>query len=279
MQPVFVRHNCSSTSEVLRQLWNERLIALHYEDIFSVLPSDYYPAGRKALERLWKYCKSGAIVGANYSRLDGSRMLVGKIIPGSDVIAKEFIDPETGAKFIYKTVHLENSRIIRYSDYPLLVGVQPRQATITGWPSAKQVLTAALMNNALPRQPSNLHPSQLEVLCYEWLRTSSNLERLVMPIGRGLIDIDIFGVTATGNRVLAQVTHSVNLTELKDKESRLLQHAGTSDSVFFFLPELNLLPHNAKVKQITFANVLDDLQSSPNKSIKVMLDEMFGKSS
>lgn len=277
MQYAFIRHKCDSTQTILHQLWDERLIALHYENNESIDPSHYPSAGAKALKRLLKYCESGAIIGASYSHLDRKSILIGKIAPGSQIIAKTFKDPQENKEFIYKTVQLTNSKVVKYADYPLLAGIQPRLATITGWPSAKAVLNAAFRDTEIPRCPSNLHPSQLEVLCYEWLRTYSHLERLVMPIGRGLIDIDILGITRKGNRVSAQVTHSTNPSDLKEKEDRLLSHAAPDDCVFFFLPELNLLPPNTKVTQITFHSVLTDLQSSLDESIKKMLDTMFRK--
>tara|TARA_A100000171_G_C2111214_1_gene135165 strand:+ start:875 stop:1357 length:483 start_codon:yes stop_codon:yes gene_type:complete len=160
---------------------------LHYEDDFSTEPSDYYPAGRKALERLWRYCDAGAIVGADYRRLDGSKMLVGFLNQGTKIFSEEFRDPCSEQTFIYKVAPLSNAIEVPYADYPLLVGVQPRQATITGWPSAEGVLLAALTQQSLPRKANSLHPSQLEVLCYEWLRCSGRLERLY-PSGHHILN-------------------------------------------------------------------------------------------
>lgn len=271
MQAVFIRHNCSSTTTVLNQLWDERLIALHYDDSYSVNPEEYYPAGRKALERLWRYCNTGAIVGADYRRLNGAAMLVGRIAPGSNVIARAFHDPISAQSFIYKVVALQDAVEVPYIDYPLLVGIQPRQATITGWPAAARVLESAINGAPLSREPSNLHPSQLEVLCYEWLCSAHLLEALLMPIGRGLMDIDILGINKNGGRVLAQVTYSTNNAELEDKERRLLQHAREMDEIYFFLPRKASLSPNPRVKQVTFKRVLDELESSADKSTQMML--------
>lgn len=277
MQSVFVRHNCSSTAHILQQLWERRLVALHYNDDYSTDPSDYYPAGRKALERLWNYSKDGAIVGADYRRFDGSKMLVGFLERGSRVFAEEFRDPHSGESFVYKLAALSKAVEVKYADYPLLVGVQPRQATITGWPSAGGVLLAALHGQSLPRKPNSLHPSQLEVLCYEWLRNSGQLERLVLPIGRGLIDIDILGTNRAGKRIIAQVTYSKNAADLADKQSRLLRHARDSDTVYFFLPEKAPLEPHPSVKVVPVERVLKDLEDNSDASTQAMLREMFAE--
>lgn len=277
MRSVFVRHNCDSTPDVLNQLWDERLIALHYNNSHSVKPADYYPAGRKALDRLWQYCESGAIVGADFRRFNGAQMLVGIIPPGSKVFAKTFVDSQSGESFTYKVVKLEDTVEVPYADYPLLVGVQPRQATITGWPAAQAVLKSALNGLPLPYEASTLHPSQLEVLCYEWLRSSGKLERLLLPIGRGLIDIDILGINSSGGRVLAQVTFSRTGSDLADKEQRLLRHARPNDDIYFFLPHEAPLEHNPRVNSLTFTEVLKDLKSLNDPATKAMINEMFAQ--
>lgn len=277
MQSVFIRHNCSSTPQILRQLWERRLIALHYDDDFSTNPADYYPAGRKALERLWGYCNGGAIVGADYRRLDGSKMLVGFLEQGTPIFSEEFHDPNSGESYIYKVAALSNAVEVPYADYPLLVGVQPRRATLTGWPSAEGVLLAAVEGRSLPRKANSLHPSQLEVLCYEWLRSSGKLERLVLPIGRGLVDIDIFGIDRDGKRVIGQVTYSKHAADLSDKQFRLLRHARDIDSTYFFLPEDASLVAGEGVELVTFRKVLEDLEADQDASTRAMLRGMFAE--
>ena len=279
-QSVFVRHNCSSTTAILQQLWNERKIALHYEDKFSVIPEDFSPAGRKALKRLLRYSESGAIVGADFRQLNGEKMLVGILNKDSKVEATMFCDPESGESFIYRVVKLSKAVEVPYVDYPLLAGIQPRQATITGWPSARKILWAALKNESLPREASSLHPSQLEVLCYEWLRGRGKLDRLVLTIGRGVIDIDILGIGQGDKRVIAQVTHSVNVSDLRDKKDRLLRHGRRGvDTMFFFLPDLARLDPCEGVELVTLGSVLKDLESTSESdaSTKAMLQEMFAE--
>jgi hypothetical protein len=75
----------SSTEEILRELWDLGLIALHYQDIDSVDPEDFPPPGRHALSRLWDYCEEGVIACATYRRIQPSAMRLGLIRKGSQV--------------------------------------------------------------------------------------------------------------------------------------------------------------------------------------------------
>ncbi|MCH8499504.1 MAG: hypothetical protein LAT63_13585 [Marinobacter sp.] len=277
MQTVFIRHQGSSTPNILKQLWDRRLIALHYHDDYSTNPADYYPAGCKALERLWAYCNKGALVGADFRSLNNASMLVGCLEPGTKIFSERFQDPETGEAFIYKVAPLSHVVEVRYADYPLLLAIQPRQGTLTGWPSAEHVLVAAHERRSLSRKAGSLHPSQHEVLCYEWLRNKGQLERLVLPIGRGLQDIDIFGINTQGQRVFGQVTYSKNAAQLYDKHARLLNHARDTDTVYFFLPENAPLDADAGVELVTLEKVLADLENSQDVSVKAMLSEMFAE--
>lgn len=94
MKEIYIRHNISSTKGILKALWDERLIALHYQDIESIDPKDYDSRGRKGLTRLSRFCKSGAICGANYRKLYPSKLLIGKIPEGSKIELRNFFHKE-----------------------------------------------------------------------------------------------------------------------------------------------------------------------------------------
>lgn len=229
MQPVFARLNCSSTTEILNELWERRLIVLHYEDSFSLNPDDYPKAAKHALARLQRYALEGAIVAADFRRIYRDRLLLGLIKPGSKVWAEKF-----GGRYVYKVAQLTNCREVRYVDFPLLLAIQPRQGTLVGWPSAGAVLRCALYGESLPIEVSSLSPDQLEVVCYEYLRTSKKISRLLMPIGRGLVDIDIFGIDSLGRRVLAQVTQAYSDRKNAEKMGNLFAHKDSDSQLYFF---------------------------------------------
>ncbi len=137
MQTVFIRHNLDAESKTLKYLWDERLIAIHFENIRSVKPDDYESIGKQALKRLWRYCESGAVVGASFRSIKSSQMLVGEIEKGSKVELLELSKLSDYHADIYKVVRLVNVREVSYSDFPLLAAILRRQGTFSGWPSAE----------------------------------------------------------------------------------------------------------------------------------------------
>lgn len=267
---MFIRHNMRSTTEILEDLWSKRLIAVHFENKPSTKPEDYNSAGEKALRRLWEYCKSGAIVGADFKSIRPACMLVGEIKPGSKVEAKKF------GNYVYKTVELKNAMEISYLDYPLLAAIQPRQTTITGWPSAQKYLEAIILGKKVPWNVESLHPSQLEVLCYEYLRMKEILDKLLMPIGRTLQDIDIFGINRQGRNVLAQVTHSTDSEEISEKIKKLKQYKSKGPILIFFGPESQEM-HDEDVRYISIKEVFDSLTSNHKSAYYRMVSEMLGR--
>jgi hypothetical protein len=235
MQSVFIRHKLVSTSDILRDLWTKRLIAVHYGDIRSTDPEKYNRAGKAALSRLWKYCSSGAVVGATFTFIRPTDMIVGEIKKGSRVELTQYHN------FIYKTVQLQNAQEISLRDHPLLGAIRPRYAAVTGWPSARKYLEAILKNKSLPRTVNSLAPSQLEVICHEYLRMQEGLDALLLPIGRTLRDIDIYGIDQKNGNIIAQVTQSGSNQEIESKVNKLKAYQAPNTKLIFFGPESRMI--------------------------------------
>lgn len=250
MKAVYIRHKLDSTREILEDLWTRRLIAVHYADIRSTDPKEYDGPGRTALTNLWQYCESGAVVGASYRSIRPGAMIVGEIISGSRVELREY-----GGR-IYKTVRLRNAREVSYLDDILLAAIQPRQGTVTGWPSAQKYLEAVLKGRKIPCRVGSLAPCQLEVICYEYLRLKGILEALLMPIGRSLRDIDIYGISERGEGVIAQVTHSGQRRTIRGKLGRLKEYQSADTKLVFFGPESARF-HDADVQYISIESAFD----------------------
>lgn len=238
MQTVFIRHNLIARPETLKYFWDERLIAIHYANSSSTNPDDYDSVGKQALKRLWRYCDSGAVVGATFRSIKSNQMLIGEIKKGSKVEVVKIKKHPDYNDYIYKTVKLQNVQEISYLDYPLLAAIQPRQATLTGWPSAEKYLLAILGKQKVKWDVKSLDPNQLEVICYEFLRMRGVLKALLLPIGRGTMDIDIYGIGQNDERVLAQVTHSTNLNTIQDKLIRLKEYKSKKSRLIFFAPDV-----------------------------------------
>jgi len=267
MKAMFIRHNMSSTKKILEELRSKRLIAIHFENQASVNPEDYNSAGEKALKKLWEYCESGAIVGADFRSLYPTLMLVGRIESGSKVEAKKFGD------YIYKTVQLKNVQEISYKDYPLLSAIQPR-GTIKGWPSAQKYLEAILEKREVPWEVNSLHPSQLEIICYEYLIKEKHLSALLLPIGRSLPDIDIVGINRQGKNVYAQITHYNNTNKILEKIEKLKYYKSKNSLLFFFGPESQEIKNN-DVKYISIEEVFSILTSDHTSIYYEMIRKML----
>jgi hypothetical protein len=177
-------------------------------------------------------------------------MIVGEIISGSKVELEEY------GERIYKTVQLRNAREVSYLDDILLGAIQPRQGTVTGWPSAQEYLTAVFEGRRIPWKVGSLAPCQLEVICYEYLRLKGIVKALLMPIGRTLRDIDIYGISEGGDGVIAQVTHSGRQRAIDGKLDRLKRHQSADTKLVFFGPESGRL-HDADVQYISIESVFD----------------------
>ncbi|XZE56690.1 hypothetical protein SH139x_002815 [Planctomycetaceae bacterium SH139] len=168
---------------------------------------------------------------------------------------------------------LTNCREVLYTAFPVLLAIQPRQGTLVGWPSANAVLRSALYGNPLPIEVSSLSPDQFEVVCYEYLRAVGKINRLLMPIGRGLIDIDIFGIDGSDRTVLAQVTQSRNTAANAEKMKNLLAH-GEKDSKLYFFGIGKKIPDSPGVEVLDITEVFNDVLD--DKESRKMVFRMLG---
>ncbi|KRA54559.1 hypothetical protein ASD77_08190 [Pseudoxanthomonas sp. Root65] len=280
MDYAFIRHNIFDSAredelrrEIIPSLFNRRLVALRYDDIESVDPKDYlthegkpWRSAQAAIGRLRSYCNEGVVIGAAYGT---DIMLVGRINPGTEIRPEEF---RPGV--ILKTAQLVDVREVRYVHHPILM-IQPPYGALSLWAAGKGVLEAVMHGRSVAREPGNLHPGQHEVLCYEWLRSAAKLERLLMPLGRGLPDIDILGVNADGRKVIAQVTYQRQPRELARKQEVLMRHWEEGMKAFFFLPRGARLEKFSQVRQVELETVLEDLSSADDDATRAMLKAMF----
>lgn len=279
MEAIFIRHKIGhelkatteilKITEILNKWWKEGVIAIHFENLASSNPEDYKSAGRKALTKLNHYCESGAFVGADFRTIHKDAMLVGEIAPHSKV---EF---ERANGEIYKVVQLKNPRKVLYSDYPLLLGIQPRQGTITGWPSVKNYLSAIIKGDKIPFDVGSLIPHQLEVICYEYLRSKGIIDVLLMPIGRTLKDVDVWALDNKGFQVLAQVTHSKSNKDVSKKIDNLKQHKSADNKLIFFGP-MSTNIQDEDILFVSIESVFDTLSSDKTASSYKMLCNMLG---
>jgi hypothetical protein len=235
---IFIRHNLDSEKYILEDLWDNDLIAIHYIDDPSLDPDHYRKLSEKsaasALDRLISCLNTGANVAASYRAIKPAMMKIGRIDPQKSILRSKIYKDANGNDLIYKVINLVDVQNIDLISYPVLAGIQPMRATITGWPSAARILNSILSYKSLPLELASLHPSQLEVLCYEYLQQKGILTHLLVPIGRSMYDIDICGLTYSGDVIVAQVTHSDSQKDVDEKANRLSAFSAKASQLIFF---------------------------------------------
>lgn len=269
---VFIRHKMWSSPEVYQELFNNHLIALHYKNIESTDPEDYEGEARNVMKRLLKYCETGALVAADYSRYPPRKMLAGKILPNSKITARRFKPCEHLPEgCFYKIVKLEDVVEFDYAEHRLLEGLQPRRGgIIVRWskgriePYLKALYKKRLYGDSVKISPSVylLTDSQLEVLCSEFLRTDLasqkvRIDYLLTPVGRTMKGTDIDGARKEkleDVNVLAQVSFSTNREKITEKIEKLRGYAkkcgGSKKLVLVYFG-----PSEAKLTKIQLKNI------------------------
>jgi hypothetical protein len=265
---IYVRHNLAEKD--VEFFYKNNLIALHYENINSTSPGDYKESsGRNALKRLWSYCNDGVIAATSYSSINPSKLKIGIIKKGEKIKIKK----RNG--IFYKVVKLHNTKDISFVDYPILAALQPRQGTITGWPSAEKVVKAIYENKSLQKNVFSLSPSQIEVLCYEYLLREGIIDGLLLPIGRSLPHIDIFGISKSKVNIIAQVTFSNNPNVILSKMDLLKTYSAKKTKLIFF-GRKDMIISEESVEYISIETVFNSLKKEAfsNYLIERMLDRV-----
>lgn len=181
-------------------------------------------------------------------------------------------DGELEDESIYKALPLtgckayDEPRVISFTDYPLLSAVHPRSHSFCNWDVAEQHLKAIDagletfrdVEQDVSDSSDRLAPSQLEVVCNEYLRRSDDEGYgdyvPTLPVGRTLRDVDIVGQTDDG-LLFAQVTKEDDESDLKEKGEKLASYERDSDvELVFFGPdemdEEELLPEEVDYESV-----------------------------
>lgn len=236
MKIMFIRLNIEKSSQsFLDQFWDDKVIAMDWTD-------DQYRTDKnahQALRRLKECEDEKVLIAADYPSKTGL-LRIGRIEHGAKVIRNDprYSAPDKTFQFTTLQLSKEKNGVVDVSltKYPVL-SIQPRRGTICQWGMKEEIIQAAFNETALPCDVESLHYSQLEVLCYEYLRDKKFLGRLLMPIGRTLPDFDICGISPDGLTLFAQVTHVDTIKETAIKIRKLLPYASNDCVLFYFGPE------------------------------------------
>ncbi|EQA45562.1 hypothetical protein LEP1GSC050_2816 [Leptospira broomii serovar Hurstbridge str. 5399] len=247
----FIRHTSvlEMYKEDLYNLFNQREIAIHFESIDSIDPDKYTgPVAKGNIRRFAEFALTGGYVWSDYSSIGKS--IIGRVNPLQEVIYRdvdvrsEFKDkPEfiKNPKIKLKIIRLNREiQVVNSSDLLMAKARRPRQGTFVHWRSMNGLLRRIIENKGIIKieKWADLTPDQQEVVVAEYLRCKKNpLKHLLMPIGRTLKGIDIYGYTENGKVLFCQVTNYKEDSKAIKEKLKAIKDYEESDSELLFVCE------------------------------------------
>jgi hypothetical protein len=257
MDSYFVRHTKAMTvrDQDLDLLWAENKVAIHYpgegkEDSKSLFPGDYaHGSEKKAIRTLVELAENGGYVWTE-SRSQAEAK-IGVVWPKTEVQLYSAIwtkpndsryEGRECAEATLKTLQLDRVKEITPFEAMSLRAARPRQGTIMRWRACGPRLQAFVEGKSVKQEWEYLSPDLQESACAEFLRLHSNphypkLAFLMLPVGRTLKDVDIYGIQNDGTEIFAQVTyHKKSDPESHQKVKSLKKYRekeGTTRLIYF----------------------------------------------
>jgi len=301
----FVRHKMHIPCEDAKELFEKGLVAFHYEDIRSWDPNEYSTmAAKKTIKHFEKLDKDGGLVIADYSPIlctdkdrnvakenDRKTILVGEVEQNSRDYyestglctkekAKEHDNERLKDKHIYKTLRLKIYKKLSVLSYTLFQLPFPR-----GTISPLRMISADNVQNMyngckLDNKVESLAPSQLEVLCEEYLRVENRkmkdlprLKMLLAPIGGSMKDIDIAGLDSNGRYIFAQVSQVKDTRVEEEKIERLRRMGDKESSLIYFGPKKTRQRSKNKEGGIRYVDIEEVFEeSSSHRELKSLIE-------
>lgn len=235
----FIRHNLDITRDAMMELWLENKIAIHYKDVDSLDDKDYIKkdatgkevpdkGAKRALRVFTKLQAEGGYVWAEYPTIN--RIKVGIVSPERyKKLLKPKPRPNESVNATLKTLRIENPRVIEPHHAMSLKVARPPMTTITEWKAVGKKLECLVKGEPMPEKWGSLSDSEQETVCAEYLRNPDIaepnfpiLKHLLLPVGRTMQDVDIYGITVDNKQLLAQVTfRSESESKSKSKREKL----------------------------------------------------------
>lgn len=256
----FIQHTktLGVREEYLRQLWNENKVAIHFpgnmegEDLKSLEPEEYEsgPApttAKSAIRCFRELAQYGGYVWAQ-SRVS-DLVKVGKVEPQPiEWVQAQWQEQEElsnelkrkgGKDALLKALSLSQVKELRPGHAMGLRAGRPQRQAISRWWKCRNGLATLVEEREGSHDWSVLSPEQQEAACAEYLRLHTRddlprLHRLLLPVGRTLEDVDIYGIDEQGKPLYAQVTYlKEEGGESRKKIDSLRKYGGDSTLVYF----------------------------------------------
>ena len=144
---------------------------------------------------------------------------------GSEYPGRDDGDPAT-----LKTLQMEQVKELSRGEAMHLRAARPQSVAICRWKIVGRRLKDLVEENDPEPEWSSLSAAEQEAACAEFLRERHRdrqdlpvLSRLLLPVGRTLEDVDIYGLTTEGSRLYAQVTHHTEGSDAAEQKARRLR--------------------------------------------------------
>lgn len=156
-----------------------------------------------------------------------------------------------------------------------LRAVSPPHVTISPWKACNPRLPALIRGEPLEHVWSELTPTLQEVACAEFLRLHGNprypkLAFLLLPVGRTLKDIDIYGVDLQEREIFAQVTYRSKGDRSSLRKVEALKKYGRPDNHLVYICRCPESEYEDGVLYVPVEEVLDWIEENP-----VFRDKIF----
>jgi hypothetical protein len=233
MTSYFTRHtdDLQVKDDDLKALWDENRIAVHFPDpkgdlgkmdSESTNPDHYGKSGKTAMRYFRALRDNGGYIWAEHFLAADGAAKVGYVEPGTKIKLcdvrwdlrgrPDFEDKrKNGDPAKLKTLKLSQVKEVTRRGWMGLRAGRPQRGTILKWKCGTRLedIVAGKMPEPIWE---NLSTAQQEATCAEFLRVDHGsdipvLRRLLLPVGRTMQDIDIYGVAADGREMFVQVTY------------------------------------------------------------------------
>jgi len=288
METFFARHTVAlDIDEKTREkLWEDRRIAIHFPhdkdgklrgtDNRSLKLSDYPGSAQRPMRALLTLAKYGGYVCTEHH--PHQECLLGYVRPNSKIQIFRgkwgSVHGHQDRKAILKSVKLEKIKIMHRSDLAVVLVGRPRQGTIMRWPSAKDAIENIVEGKTTKPSFDRLSPDQQEIMCSEFLRCEkfeqtgqvpySGLAHLLLPVGRSMRDIDIFGITTSGKNMFAQVTfRRIGSKEAESKIATLANYESDDRNILVLFCDCKDVIQEGRVRIIPIRWVYEYFVSTP----------------
>lgn len=242
----FIRHTrILEISDLnIHSLYDRDLIGIHFQSNYKVhrdellLPESYdNKYAIRSIKYLHELSSVGGYIWCDYSPVTNS--IIGWVKPGTKIELIDFAVVRNHADFIdgkliMKCLKLEKKIEVKPEQLLSLKARRPQLCTFVKWHKSYGKIENQFTGNTSINERHDLTPDQLEILVYEYLRLNSkikgHIQHILMPIGRTMKDIDIYGLNKKGEKVFVQVTYD---SEEKWKINALKKFKGFNNILIY----------------------------------------------